>query len=69
MTKKSLAAGSLKCHRLDEVLAGDSMVKIGSLSLGISGDRLKEWDIIKSLAKVVKILEKFFLMISFLYQY
>ena len=37
---------------------------MGSSTLGIWGDRLKEWDAMKSLAKVVEISEKEFPMIS-----
>ena len=37
---------------------------MGSSALGIWGDWLKKWDVIKSLAKVVKISKKEFLMIS-----
>ena len=37
---------------------------MGSSTLGIWGDELKEWDTIKSLAKVVEISEKEFWMIS-----
>ena len=37
---------------------------MGSSTLDIWGDWLKEWDAIKSLAKVVEILEKEFPMIS-----
>ena len=37
---------------------------MGSSILGIEGDWLKEWDAMKSLAKVVEISEKEFSMIS-----
>ena len=37
---------------------------MGSSTLGIWGDWLKEWDAMKSLAKVVEISEKEFSMIS-----
>ena len=37
---------------------------MGSSTLGIWGDWLKEWDTMKSLAKVIEILEKEFSMIS-----
>ena len=39
-------------------------MKMGSSTLGIWGDWLKEWDAMKSLAKVVEISEKEFSMIS-----
>ena len=45
------------------------MVKMGSSALNIWGDQLNEWDVIKSLAKVVEILEKSYLMIFDLHQY
>ena len=52
-----------------EVHEEDCVIKIGSSTLGIWGDWLKEWDVMKSLAKVVKISKKEFLMISYLHQY
>ena len=42
---------------------------MGSSALGILGDSLKEWDAMKSFAKVVEISEKEFLMISNSHQY
>ena len=56
MTYESLVTGYLKCHILDrhEVHEDDSMIKMGSSSLSIWGDWLKEWDAMKSLAKVVE---------------
>ena len=38
-------------------------------TLGIRGDQLNEYDEVKSLEKVVELLEKLFLMISYSYQY
>ena len=35
------------------------VIKMGSSTLGIWGDWLKEWDAMKSLAKVVEILKEF----------
>ena len=40
---------------------------MGSSALDIWGDRLKEWVAMKSLAKVVEVLEKEFSMISYMY--
>ena len=40
------------------------MIKMGSSTLGIWGDWLKKWDVMKSLAKVVEISKKEFSMIS-----
>ena len=40
-------------------------MKMGSFALSIWGDWLKEWDAMKSLAKVMEILEKEFPMISY----
>ena len=45
------------------------MVEIKSSALIIRGDRLKERDVVKSLAKIVDIIEKLFSVISYLYQY
>ena len=45
------------------------MIKIGSSALSIWGDWLKEWDAMKSLAKVVEILKKEFSITSYSYQY
>ena len=42
---------------------------MGLSTLGIRGDRIKEGDAVKSLAKRVEILEKLFLMISNSHQY
>ena len=42
------------------------MVKMGSSTLSIWGDCLKEWDGMKSLAKVVEISEEFS-MISYMH--
>ena len=42
---------------------------MGSFALGIRGDQLKEWDAVKSLAKVVEILKKLFSIISYSHQY
>ena len=52
-----------------EVLEGDWVVKIGSSTLSIGGDWLKKSYMVKSLAKVVEILEQLFLMISYSYYY
>ena len=41
---------------------------MGSFSLYIYGDGIKKWDVMKSLAKVVEILE-LFSMISNMHQY
>ena len=43
--------------------------KIGSSALSIRGDQLKELDAVKSLTKVIEILEKLLLMISSSHQY
>ena len=40
-----------------------------SSALGIWGDWLKEWDAMKSWAKIVEILEKEFPMISYMHHY
>ena len=45
------------------------MVKIGSSTLSMKGDRLKARDVVKSLGKVVEISNKLFSMISYLHQY
>ena len=42
---------------------------MGPSTLNIWGDWLKEWDVMKSLAKVVEISEKEFPMISYKHQY
>ena len=42
---------------------------MGSSTLDIRGDRLKERDAAKSLSKVVETLYELFLMISYSYQY
>ena len=42
---------------------------MGSSILDIQGNRLNEWDAMKSLGKIVEILEKEFSMISYMYQY
>ena len=47
-----------------EVFEDDCVVKMGSFAIDIWGDWLKEWDAMKSLAKVVEISEEF-LMISY----
>ena len=49
-----------------EVLKNDVVVKMGSYVLNIWEDWLKEWDVMKSLAKIVKISEEF-TMISYTY--
>ena len=48
--------GSPKCHRSHEVFESDWVVKMGSSVLSILTYQLKEWDAIKSLAKVLEIL-------------
>ena len=45
------------------------MIKMGSSALGIRGDRLKEGDVVKYLAKVIEIFEKLSSMISYLNEY
>ena len=69
MTYESLVTRYLKCHVLDvtKVYEDDCVIKIESLALGIWGDWVKEWDVMKSMAKVVEILEEF-PMISYSYQ-
>ena len=52
-----------------EVLKHDWVVKMGSLALGIRGDRLNEWYVVKYLAKVIKILDKLFLMNYYTHHY
>ena len=61
MTYESLVTGYLKRH---EVHKDDCVIKMGSSTLSIWRDWLKEWDAMKSLAKVVEILKKEFSMIS-----
>ena len=51
-----------------EIFEDDCVVMTWSSALSILEDWLKEWDEMKSLAKVVKILEEF-LMISYTHQY
>ena len=64
MTYESLAKGYLKHHILDanELLKDDCVVKMQSSALGIWRDWLKDWDVMKSLAKVVKISDKFLII-------
>ena len=68
MTYKSLATRSLKHDILDKtwVFEDDCVVKMGLSILSIWGDWLKEWGVIKSLAKIVEILEEF-PMISYMH--
>ena len=47
-----------------EVHEDDCVIKMGSSTLSIWGDWLKEWVAMKSLAKVVEISKKEFSMIS-----
>ena len=47
-----------------EVREDNCVIKMGSSALGMWGDWLKEWDWMKSLAKVLEISEKEFPMIS-----
>ena len=67
MTYKSLATGFLKHYILDTTWSPQRWLcdKMGSSTLGIWGDWLKEWDAMKSLANVVEISEKEFKMISY----
>ena len=52
-----------------EVLKDACVVKMRSFGLGIWEYWLEEWDAMKSLAKVMKILDKEFLMIFYTHQY
>ena len=47
----------------------DMQFLMGLSTLHICGDWLKKWDVIKALAKLVKISEKELSMISFIHQY
>ena len=51
-----------------EVHEDDFLIKMESFALSIWGDWLKEWDAMKSLAKVVEIWEEL-LIISYTNQY
>ena len=61
MTYKSPVTGYLNVIYWiqHEVHEDDCVIKMGSSTLGILGDSVKEWDAMKSLAKVVEILEEF----------
>ena len=52
-----------------EIHEDDFVIKMGSSAFNFIGDWLKEWDSKKCLAKVVKILEQEFPMISYMHQY
>ena len=65
MTYESLAIRSISWVQY-EVLEVDCVVKMGSFALDIWGDWLNKWDVMKTLDKVVEILEEFS-MISFTY--
>ena len=71
MTYESLITGYLNVVYWiqHEVYEDDCVIKMGSSALDILGDWLKEWDAMKSLAKVVEISEREFSMIFYMHQY
>ena len=52
-----------------EVLNGDFVVKRGSSTMGICGDRIKEGDVMKSIAHAVEMSKIVFMMISYTHKY